>query len=64
MKKILTGALALVLFAGSAQAQTKKDTASFHHRQGREMMAQQLNLTADQQTKQRNGSIEDKIAYR
>jgi Spy/CpxP family protein refolding chaperone len=51
MKKILTGALALVLFAGAAQAQTKKDTASFHHRQGREMMAQQLNLTADQQTK-------------
>jgi hypothetical protein len=27
MKRILTGALALVLFAGAAQAQTKKDTA-------------------------------------
>jgi Spy/CpxP family protein refolding chaperone len=51
MKRILTGALALVLFAGAAQAQTKKDTAGFHHRQGREMMAQQLNLTADQQAK-------------
>jgi Spy/CpxP family protein refolding chaperone len=49
MKRILTGALALVLFAGAAQAQTKKDTASFHHRH--EMMAQQLNLTADQQAK-------------
>jgi Spy/CpxP family protein refolding chaperone len=51
MKRILTGALALVLFAGAAQAQTKKDSAGFHHRQGREMMAQQLNLTADQQAK-------------
>lgn len=51
MKRILTGALALVLFAGAAQAQTKKDTAGFHHRQGREMMAQQLNLTVDQQAK-------------
>jgi Spy/CpxP family protein refolding chaperone len=51
MKRILTGALALVLFAGAAQAQTKKDTAGFHHRQGRAMMAQQLNLTADQQAK-------------
>lgn len=51
MKRIITGALALVLFAGAAQAQTKKDTAGFHHRQGREMMAQQLNLTADQQAK-------------
>jgi Spy/CpxP family protein refolding chaperone len=51
MKRILTGALALVLFAGAAQAQTKKDTAGFHHRQGREMMAQRLNLTANQQAK-------------
>jgi Spy/CpxP family protein refolding chaperone len=50
MKRILTGALALVLFAGAAQAQTK-DTANFHHRQGRGMMTQQLNLTADQQAK-------------
>ncbi|HTM93547.1 MAG TPA: hypothetical protein VL095_14100 [Flavisolibacter sp.] len=54
MKRILTGALALVLFAGAAQAQTKKDTASFHHRQGHEMMAQQLNLTADQQAKMKS----------
>lgn len=51
MKRILTGALALVLFAGAAQAQTQKDTAGFHHRPGRAMMAQQLNLTAEQQAK-------------
>ena len=51
MKRIITGVLALVLFAGAAQAQAKKDTTGFHHRQGREMMAQQLNLTADQQAK-------------
>lgn len=51
MKRIFTGVLALVLFAGAAQAQTKKDTAGLHHRQGREMMAQQLNLTADQKAK-------------
>ena len=51
MKRILTGALALVLFAGAAQAQTKQDTSGFHHRGGREMMAKQLNLTSDQQAK-------------
>jgi Spy/CpxP family protein refolding chaperone len=51
MKRILTGALALVLFAGAAQAQTK-DTASFHHhRQGHGMMTKELNLSADQQAK-------------
>lgn len=51
MKRILTGALALVLFAGAAQAQTKSDSSRFHHRQGREMMAQQLNFTVAQQAK-------------
>ncbi|MGZ3851400.1 MAG: Spy/CpxP family protein refolding chaperone [Flavisolibacter sp.] len=48
MKKILTGALAFILFAGAAQAQSKQDS-SWHARPGgREMMAKQLNLTADQ----------------
>ena len=49
MKRILTGALALVLFAGAAQAQTKQDTSSQHHRNRHEMMTKQLNLTSDQQ---------------
>jgi len=49
MKKIITATLALVLFAGAAEAQTKDST---HHRKGgHEMMAKQLNLTADQQAK-------------
>lgn len=49
MKRILTGALALVLLAGAAQAQSKQDT-SFHHRKGgHEMMMKQLNLTSAQQ---------------
>jgi Spy/CpxP family protein refolding chaperone len=51
MKRIFIGALSLVLFAGAAQAQTKSDTTRFHQRQGRAMMPQQLNLTADQQAK-------------
>ena len=51
MKRILTGALVFMLFAGSAQAQSKQDTARHHHKDGREMMAKQLNLTADQQAK-------------
>jgi len=49
MKKILTGALAFVLFAGVAQAQTKD--SSWHHKGGHEMGMKQLNLTADQQAK-------------
>jgi Spy/CpxP family protein refolding chaperone len=51
MKRILTGILGFMLFAGSAQAQSKQDTARHHHQDGREMMAKQLNLTADQQSK-------------
>jgi Spy/CpxP family protein refolding chaperone len=51
MKRIFIGALALVLFAGAAQAQTKSDTTRFHQRQRPAMMSQQLNLTADQQAK-------------
>jgi Spy/CpxP family protein refolding chaperone len=50
MKKILTGALALMLFAGAAQAQSKQDTSFRHHKGGHEMMMKQLNLTANQQT--------------
>ena len=48
MKKILTGALAIVLFAGAAQAQSKQDTSFQHHRDGHQMAMKQLNLTADQ----------------
>ena len=51
MKRILTGALALVLFAGAAQAQTKNDTAAHRHRDGHHTMMKQLNLTPDQQSK-------------
>ncbi len=51
MKRILTGAMVFMLFAGSAQAQSKQDTARHHHKDGREMMAKQLNLTTDQQSK-------------
>src|SRR3954469_22586098 len=46
MKKILTGAFAFILFAVSAQAQTR-DTIH-RHNGGHEMMAKELNLT-DQQ---------------
>ena len=49
MKKILTGALALVLLAGAAQAQSKQDTSFHHHKRGHEMMMKQLNLTSAQQ---------------
>lgn len=48
MKRILTAALALLLFAGVSQAQARQDSSGFHHRGGHEMMAKQLNLTADQ----------------
>ncbi len=48
MKKILTGALTLLLFAGAAQAQ-KKDSMRHGHHKGRTEMVSKLNLTADQQ---------------
>ena len=51
MKRILTGTLALLLFAGAAQAQSKEDTTRHHHKGSHEMMAKQLNLTVDQQNK-------------
>lgn len=50
MKKILTGALAFVLFAGAAQAQTK-DSLWHNHKGGHETGMKQMNLTADQQAK-------------
>lgn len=50
MKRILTGALAFVLFAGAAQAQTKQDSSWHHHKGGHEMVMKQLNLTPDQQS--------------
>lgn len=49
MKRILTGALALMLFAGLAQAQAKQDTSGHNHKTNQEMMMKQLNLTSDQQ---------------
>src|SRR4051812_15002618 len=50
MKKILTGTLALMLFVGAAQAQTK-DASGPHHHGGHEKFAKELNLSADQQAK-------------
>ena len=50
MKKILIGALALVMTAGAAQAQSK-DTTKHHGKHGKEMMAKKLNLTEDQQAR-------------
>lgn len=49
MKRILTGALALMLFTGWAQAQAKQDTSRHNHKANQEMMMKQLNLTSDQQ---------------
>jgi Spy/CpxP family protein refolding chaperone len=51
MKRILTGALALVLITGAAQAQSQKDTTGHRHRDGHHTMMKQLNLTPDQQAK-------------
>ena len=48
MKKIITGALTLLLFIGTAQAQTKDSTKRGHHK--KEMVAR-LNLTAEQQAR-------------
>jgi len=50
MKKIITGSLALLLFMGAAQAQTKDSTRQ-HHGAQHHMMAQDLNLTEAQKTK-------------
>lgn len=50
MKKLFTGALALLLFMGAAQAQTKDSTKRGQHSR-HEMMARKMNLSADQQVK-------------
>lgn len=46
MKKILTTALAIVLFVGASQAQEKP-----HHERGGDKFAAELNLTAEQKAK-------------
>jgi Spy/CpxP family protein refolding chaperone len=46
MKRILTTALAIVLFVGASQAQDKS-----RHERGRDKFATELNLTADQKAK-------------
>jgi Spy/CpxP family protein refolding chaperone len=51
MKKILSTALAIVLFVGASQAQTTEDKKSHRDGQRKEMAFDQLNLTADQKAK-------------
>lgn len=50
MKKILSTALAIVLFVGALQAQTTEGAKGRHHGKGGEMM-KQLNLSAEQKAK-------------
>ena len=50
MKKILSTALAIVLFVGASQAQTTEGQGR-HHGQKQEQAFSQLNLTADQKAK-------------
>lgn len=51
MKKILSTALAIVLFVGAAQAQTAQEDGHRHHGDRKEMGLDRLNLTADQKAK-------------
>jgi Spy/CpxP family protein refolding chaperone len=51
MKKILSTALAIVLFVGASQAQTTEDKGRHHRGHGQEQAMSQLNLTADQKAK-------------
>src|SRR6478672_11929179 len=52
MKKIISTALAIVLFVGASQAQTTEDKGRHHHQgQRQEQAFSQLNLTADQKAK-------------
>jgi len=51
MKKILSTALAIVLFVGASQAQTTDDKGRHHDGQRKEMAFGQLNLTPDQKDK-------------
>jgi Spy/CpxP family protein refolding chaperone len=50
MKKILSTALAIVLFVGASQAQTTEDQGH-HHGQKQEQAFSQLNLTSDQKAR-------------
>lgn len=50
MKRILSSALAIVLFVGASQAQTGEKTKGRHHQQGGKMM-KELNLSAEQKAK-------------
>src|SRR5215217_4912197 len=51
MKKILSTALAIVLFVGVSQAQTTEDKGRHHKGQRQEQAFSQLNLTADQKAR-------------
>lgn len=51
MKKILSTALAIVLFVGASQAQTTDSKGPHRHGDQKEMAMNNLNLTADQQAK-------------
>lgn len=51
MKKILSTALAIVLFVGASQAQTTEQKEPSHHGQRKEMAFNNLNLTAEQKAK-------------
>lgn len=51
MKKILSTALAIVLFVGASQAQTTEQKEPGHHGQRKEMAFDNLNLTAEQKAK-------------
>ena len=51
MKKILSTALAIVLFVGASQAQTTEDKGRHHKGQRQEQAMSQLNLTAEQKAK-------------
>lgn len=51
MKKVLSTALAIVLFVGASQAQTTEDKVRHHQGHRQEQGFSQLNLTADQKAK-------------
>lgn len=51
MKKILSTALAIVLFIGASQAQTTEDKGRHHQGHRQEQAFSQLNLTTDQKAK-------------
>ena len=51
MKKIISTALAIVLFVGASQAQTTEDKGRHHQGQRQEQAFSQLNLSAEQKAK-------------